>query len=143
MEFQLQHQTFSIEHPGTISFLMHWLDILAIQGTLKTLLQHHTSKGSILRCSAFCTVQLSHLYVTTGKTIALTTWTIVGKVMSLLFNMLSRLVRAFLPRSKHLLISWLESPSAVILEPPKRKSITVSTVSTSICHEVMAPSNHQ
>ena len=133
----------SNEYSGLISFRMDRLDLLAVHGTLKSLLQHHSSKASILRCSAFCTVQLSHLYVTTGKTIALTTWTIVGKVMSLLFNMLSRLVIAFLPRSKHLLISWLESPSAVILEPPKRKSITVSTVSPSICHEVMAPSNHQ
>ena len=136
MEFQLQHQTFSIEHPGTISFLMHWLDILAIQGTLKTLLQHHTSKGSILRCSAFFLVQLSHSYMTTGKTIALTRWAFVCKVMSLLFNMLSRLVITFLPRSKHLLISWLQSPSAVILEPRKIKS---ATVSPSICHEVMEP----
>ena len=133
----------SNEYSGLISFRMDRLDLLAVHGTLKSLLQHHSSKASILRCSAFCIVQLSHLYVTTGKTIALTTWTIVGKVMSLLFNMLSRLVIAFLPRSKHLLISWLESPSAVILEPPKRKSITVSTVSPSICHEVMAPSNHQ
>ena len=133
----------SNEYSGLISFRMDRLDLLAVHGTLKSLLQHHSSKASILRRSAFCIVQLSHSYVTTGKTIALTTWTIVGKVMSLLFNMLSRLVIAFLPRSKHLLISWLESPSAVILEPPKRKSITVSTVSPSICHEVMAPSNHQ
>ena len=110
----------SSEHPGLI-FRMDWLDLLAVQGTLKSLLQHHSSKASILRRSAFFTVQLSHLYITTGKTIALTRWTFVGKVMSLLFNMLSRLVITFLPRSKHLLISWLQSPSAVILEPPKIK----------------------
>ena len=117
------------EHPGLISFRMDWLDLLAVQGTLKSLLQHHSSKASILRCSAFLTVQLSHPYMTTGKTIALTRQTFVGKVMSLLFNMLSRLVITFLPRSKSLLISWLQSPSAVILEPPKIKSDTVSTVS--------------
>ena len=122
----------SSEHPGLISFRMDWLDLLAVQGTLKSLLQHHSSKASILQCSAFFTVQLSHPYVTTGKTIALTRWTFVGKVMSLLFNMLSRLVITFLPRSKRLLISWLQSPSAVILEPPKIKSDTVSTVSLSI-----------
>ena len=109
----------SNEHPGLISFRMHWLDLLAVQGTLKSLLQHHSSKASILRRSAFFTVQLSHPYMTTGKTIALTRLTFVGKVMSLLLNMLSRLVITFLPRSKHLLISWLQSPSAVILEPPK------------------------
>ena len=109
----------SNEHPGLISFRMDWLDLLAVQGTLKSLLQHHRSKASILRCSAFFTVQLSHPYMTTGKTIALTRWTFVDKVMSLLFNMLSRLVITFLPRSKRLLISWLQSPSAVILEPPK------------------------
>ena len=109
----------SNEHPGLISFRMDWLDLLAAQGTLKSLLQHHSSKAPILRHSAFFTVQLSHPYMTTGKTIALTRWTFVGKVMSLLFNMLSRLVIVFLPRSKHLLISWLQSPSAVILEPPK------------------------
>ena len=125
-------------HPGLISFRMHWLDLLAVHGTLKSLLQHHSSKASILRLSAFFTVQLSHPYMTTGKTIALTKWTFVGKVMSLLFNMLlSRLVITCLPRSKRLLISWLQSPSAVILEPPKIKSDTVSTVSPSICHEVM------
>ena len=106
----------SNEHPGLISFRMGWLDLLAVQGTLKSLLQHHSSRASILRCSAFFTVQLSHAYMTTGKTIALTRWTFVGKVMSLLFNMLSRLVITFLPRSKHLLISWLQSPSAVILD---------------------------
>ena len=115
---------------------MDWLDILAVQATLKSILQHHSSKVSILQCSALFIVKLSHLYMTTGKTIALTRWTFVGKVMSLLFNMLSRLVIAFLPRSKRLLISWLQSPSAVILEPPKIKSVTVSTVSLSICHEV-------
>ena len=109
----------SNEHPGLISFRMDWLDLLAVQGALKSLLQHHTSKASILRHSAFFTVQLSHPYMTTGKTIALTRWTFVGKVMSLLFNMLSRLVVTFLPRSKHLLTSWLQSPSAVILEPRK------------------------
>ena len=109
----------SKEHPGLISFRMNWLDLLAVQGTLKSLLQHHSSKASILWCSAFFTVQLSHPYMTTGKTIALTRWTFVGKVMPLLFNMLSRLVITFLPRSKCLLISWLQSPSAVILEPQK------------------------
>ena len=109
----------SNEHPGLISFWMDWLDLLAVQGTLKSLLQHHSSKTSIFRPLAFFTVQLSHPYMTTGKTIALTRRTFVGKVMSLLFNMLSRLVLTFLPRSKCLLISWLQSPSAVILEPPK------------------------
>ena len=116
----------SNEHPGLISFRMDWSDLLAVQGTLKSLLQHHSSKASILRHSAFFTVHLSHPYMTTGKTIALTRWTFVGKVLSLLFNMLSRLVITFLPRSKCLLISWLQSPSAVILEPPKIKSDTVS-----------------
>ena len=109
----------SNEYSGLISFRMNWLDLLAVQGTHKGLLQHHSSKASILRHSAFFIVQLSHPYMTTGKTIALTGWTFVGKVMSLLFNMLSRLVIAFLPRSKHLLISWLQSPSAVILEPQR------------------------
>ena len=123
----------SSEHPGLISFRMDWLDLFAVQGTLKSLLQHHTSEASILWCSAFFTVQLSHPYMTTGKTIALTRWTFVGKVMSLLLNMLS----SFLPRSKCLLISWLQSPSAVILEPPKIKSDTASNVSPSICHEMM------
>ena len=118
----------SNEHPGLISLRMDWLDLLAVQGALKSLLQHHGSKASIYRCSAFFTVQLSHPYMTTGKTIALTRWTFVGKVMSLLFNMLSSLVITFLPRSKHLLISWLQSPSAVILEPPKIKSDTFPTV---------------
>src|SRR5574337_362450 len=127
----------SNEHPGLVSFRMDLLDLLAVQGTLKSLLQHHSSKASILWCSAFFTVQLLHPYMTTGKTIALTRRTFVGKMMSLLFNMLSRLVITFLPRSKRLLISWLQSPSAVILEPRKIKSDTVSTVCPSICHEVM------
>ena len=118
---------------------MDWLDLLAVQGTLKSLLQYHSSKASIFQCSAFFTVQLLYLYMTTGKTIALTRQTFFGKVMSLLFNMLSRLVVTFLPRSKHLLISWLQSPSAVILEPKIMKSDTVSTVSPSISHEVMGP----
>ena len=122
-----------------ISFRMHWLDLLAVQGTLKSLLQHHSSKASILWCSAFFIVQLLHPYKTTGKTTALTRQTFVGKVMSLLFNMLSRLVIIFLPRSKCLLILWLQSPSAVILESPKIKSLFVSIVSPSICHEVMGP----
>ena len=129
----------SKEIPGLISFRMDWLDLLAVQGTLKSLLQHHSSNASILRRSAFFTVQLSHPYMTTGKTIALTRRTLVGKVMSLLFNMPSRLVVTFLPRSRPLFISWLQSPSAVILEPQKIKSDTVSTVSPSICHEVMGP----
>ena len=119
----------SNEHPGLISSRMDWLDPLAVQGTLKSLLQHHSSKASIFWCSAFFTVQLSHPYMTTGKSIALTRRIFVGKVMSLLFNMLSMLVITFLPRSKRLLISWLQSQSAVILEPPKMKSDTVSTVS--------------
>ena len=124
--------TFSIspsnKHPGLISFRMDWLDLLAVQGTLKSLLQHHSSKASILRRSAFFTVGLSHPYMTTGKTIALTRRTFVGKVMSLLFDMLSRLVTTFLPRSKHLLISWMQSPSAVILEPPQNK----------VCHRFLS-----
>ena len=124
----------SKEIPGLISSRMDWLNLLAVQGTLKSLLQHHSSKASILWCSAFCIVQLSHPYMTTGKTIAMTRWTFVDKVMSLLLNMLSRLVITFLPRSKRLLVSWLQSPSAVILEPPKIKS---ATVSPSICHKVM------
>ena len=118
----------SNEYSGLSSFRMDWLDLLAVQQTIKSLLQHHNSKASILWRSAFFMVQLSHPYMTTGKTIALTRWTFVGKVMSLLFNMLSRLVLTFLPRSKCLLISWLQSPSAVILEPKKRKSVTVSVV---------------
>src|SRR5574337_175853 len=125
----------SNEHPGLISFRMDWLGLLAVQGTLKSLVQHHSSKASILWRSAFFTVHLSHPYLTTGKTIALTRQTFVGRVMSLLFNMLSRLVITFLPRSKRLLISWLQSPSVVILEPRKIKSDTVSTVSPSISHE--------
>ena len=129
----------SNEYSGLIFFRKDWLDLLAVQGTLKSLLQHRSSKASILQCSAFFIVQLSHLYMTTGKTIALTRWTFVGKVMPLLFNKLSRLVITFLPRSKHLLISWLQSPSAVILEPPKIKSDTVSIASPSICHEEMGP----
>ena len=126
----------SNEHPGLISFRMDWLDLLAVQGTFKSLLQHRSSKASILQCSAFFIVQLLHPYMTNGKTIALTRQIFVDKVMSLLLNMLSRLVITFLPRNKRLLISWLQSPSAVILEPPKIKSATVSTVSPSICHEV-------
>ena len=128
----------SKEHPGLISFRMDWLDLLAVQGPLKSLLQHRSSKASILRCSDFFKVQLSHPYMT-GKTIALTRWTFVGKVMSLLLNMLSRLVITFLPRSKCLLVSWLQSTSAVILDPPKITSDTVFTVSPSISHEVMGP----
>ena len=127
----------SDEYSGLISFRMDWLDLLAVQGTLKSLLQHHSSKTSILQLSAFCMVQLSHPYMITGKTKALTRRTFAGKVMSLLFNMLSRLVITFLPRSKRLLISWLQSPSAVILEPPKIKSVTVSIDYSSISHEVM------
>ena len=129
----------SNDYSGLISFRMDWLDLLAVQGTPKSILRHHSSKASILRCSAFFIVQLSHPYMTTGKTIALTRQTFVGKVMALLFNMLLRLVITFLPRSKHLLISWLRSPSAVILEPPKIKSATVSTVSPSTSYEVMGP----
>ena len=125
------------EYSGMISFRMDWLDLLAVQGTLKSLLQHHSSKASILQLSVFFIVQLSHPYMTAGKTKALTRWTFVAKVMSLLFNMLSRLVITFLSRSKCLLISWLQPPSAVILEPRKAKSVTVSIVSPSICHEVM------
>ena len=122
-----------------ISFRIDWLDLLAVQGTLKSLLQHHSLKASILWCSAFFIVQLSHPYMTTGKSIALTRWTFVGKVMSLLINMLSKLVIGFLQRSKCLLISWLQSPSAIILGPKKIKCVTVSIVSPSICHEVMGP----
>jgi len=129
----------SNEHPGLISFRMDWLDLLEVQGTLKSLIQHHSSKASILRHSAFFIVQLSHPYMTTGKIIALTRRTFVGKLMSLLFNMLSRLVITFLPRCKHLLISWLQSPSEVILDTQKIKSATVSTVSPCISHEVMGP----
>ena len=138
MEFQL-HINPSNEYSGLISFRMDWWDLLAVQGTLKSLLQHHSSKASILLCSACLMIQFSHPYVTTGKTIALTRWTFIGKVMSLLLNMLSRLVTALLPRSRHFLISWLQSQSAVILEPPKIKSVTFSIVSPSICHEATEP----
>ena len=124
-------------HSGLISLRIDWFDLPDVQVTLKSLLQHHSSKALILRRSAFFIVQLSHPYMTTGKNIALTRWTIISKVMSLLFNMLPRLVIAFLPRSKCLLISWLQSPSAVILEPKKIKSLTLSIVSPFICHEVM------
>ena len=126
----------SNEYSGLISFRIDWLDLLAVQGTLKSLLQHHSSKASILQCSAFFIVQITHPHMTTGKTMALTSWTFVGKVMSLLFNMLSSVVIAFRPRSKHLLISWLHSPSTVILEPKEIKSLTVSP---SICHEMIGP----
>ena len=129
----------SNEYWGLISFRMDWLDLLAIQGTLKSLLQRHSSKASILLHSAFFIIQLSHPYMTTGKTTALMRQTFADKVTSLLFNMLSRLVIIFLPRSKHLLISWLQSPSTVILEPKERKSVTVSAFSSSICHDVMGP----
>ena len=129
----------SNEHQGFLSFRMDWMGLLTVQGTLKSLLQHHSSKASIFTCSPFFIVQFSHPYMTTGKTIALTRWTFVSNVMSLLFNMLSRLVITFLPRSKCLLISWLQSPSAVILEPPKIKSDTLSTFFPSISHEVMGP----
>ena len=140
-----EHWSFSLsirpsnEHPGLISFIMDWLDLRAVQGTLKSLLQHHSSKASSLRHSAFFIVQLSHPYMTAGKTIVLTRWTFVGKVMSLLLNMLSRLVITFLPRSNHLLISCVQSPSSLILEPRKIKTATFSTISPSISHEVMGP----
>ena len=136
LELQLQHQH-SNEYSGLIFFRIDWFHLLAVQGTLKSLLQHYSSKALILRCSAFFMVQLSHPYITTGKTIALTRWTFVDKVIFLLFNMLSMLVIAFLPRSKRLLISWLQTPSAVILEHPEIKSAAISIVSPSICHEVM------
>ena len=129
----------SNEYSGIIYFRIDWFDLLAVQGTIKSLLEHHSLKASILQCSAFFIVQLSHPYITTGKIIALTIQTFVSKVMSLFLNMLSRFVIAFLPRSKHLLISWLQSPSTVVLEPRKIKSVTVSIVSPSICHEVMGP----
>ena len=121
------------------TFRMDWLDLIAVQGTLKSLPQHHNSKASILQCSAFFIVQLSHPYMTIGKTIAVTRLTFVGKVLSLLFNMLSRLVITFLPRSKHLLISWLHSQSEVILKPKEIKTGTVSIVSPSVCHKMMGP----
>ena len=127
----------SNEYSELISFRINWFGLLAVQGTLKSLLQHHSLKASILWPSAFFMVQLSHPYMTTGKTTALIIWTFVGKVISLLFNTLSRFVIAFLPRSKHLVISWLQSPSAVILEPKKIKSVPVSIFSPSICYEVM------
>ena len=129
----------SNEDPGMISFRMDRLDILSVQGTFKSLLQHHCSKALILQCSAFFIVQLSHPYMTAGKTIVLTKWTFTEKVMSLLFKILFSLVITFLPRNKHLLISWLQSPTAVILEPKEIKSDPVSTVSPSISHEVMGP----
>ena len=127
----------SDEYSGLISFRIDWFDLLSVQGTLKSLLQHHNSKASILQCSAFFAVQFSHLYMTTGKTIDLTMRTFVGKIMFLLLNRPSRFVIAFLPRSRSLLISWWQSPSTVILEPKKRKSVSASTFSPSICHEVM------
>ena len=129
----------SNEYSGLVSFRMDWLDLLAVQGTLKRLLQHRSSKTSVFWCSAFFIVQLSHPYINTGKTIPLARWTFVGTVMTLLFKMLSRLVITFLSRSKRLLLSWLQSPTEVILEPLKIKSVTVSTVSQSISHEVMGP----
>ena len=141
LEFSFNIST-SNEHSRLISFTIDWLDLLAVQGTLKSLLQHHSSKPSILRHSAFFIVQLSHPYMTTGKNIGLSRWTFVDKVMSLLFNMLSRLVITFLPKNKRLLISWLQLPSAVIWEPRKIKSATVSTVSPYICHEVMGLDGH-
>ena len=137
LELQLQHQSF--QWIFLISFRMDWLDLLAVQGTLKSLLQHHSSKASILQRSAFFVVQFSHPYMAPGKITALARRTFVSKIMSLLFNMLYRLVITFLPKTKHPLISWLQSPSAVILEPPKIKSLIVSIVSPSICHEVMGP----
>ena len=127
------------EQSVLVSFRIDWLDLLAVQGTLKSLLQHHSLKTSILQCSAFFMIQLSHLYMTTGKTIALTRWTFVSKVMSLLFNMLSRFIMGFLPRSSRLLISWLQSLSTAILEPKKIKSVTASTFPPYICHKVMGP----
>ena len=136
ISFSISH---SSEYSGLISFGMDWLDFLNVQETLKSLLQHHSSKASVLWCSTFYMVQLSHPYRTTGQTIALTMWTFVGKVVSLLFNMLSRLVTAFLTRSEHLLISWLQLPSAVTLEPKKIKSVIVSIFPSSICHEVIGP----
>ena len=132
MEFLARSISPSSEYSGLVSFRMDWLDLLAVQGTLKSLLQHHSSKAPILWCSAFFIVQLSHPYMTTGKTIALTRLTFADKVMSLLFDILSRLVITFLPRSKHFLISWLQSSSAVILKPKKIKSITISIVSPSL-----------
>ena len=129
----------SNEYSGLISFRIDWFDLLAVQGILKSFLQHHSSKASIIQHSAFLIVQIPHPYMTTGKTIALIIWTFVTKIMSLLLNMLSRLVMAFLPRSQCLLISWLQSPSAVILDPKMIKSVTVSIVSPSIFREVIGP----
>ena len=129
----------SNEYSGLISFRIDWFDLLAVQRTLKSLLQHHSLKVPVLQCSAFFMVQLSHPYMTTGKTIALTRWTVVGKVMSVLFKRVSRFVTAFLPRRKRLLISWLQSQSAVILEPKKIKFVTVPTFPLSICNEVTGP----
>ena len=138
MELQLQHRP-SSEYSWLISFRIDWFDLLAVQRTHKGLLQHHNSKASIFRHLAFFKVQFSHLHVTTGETKVLTKWTFVGKVMSLLFNMLSRFVIGFLPRSRHLSISWLQPPSTAILEPKKIKPVIASTFSPSICHEVMGP----
>ena len=129
----------SNEYSGLISFRIDWFDLLAVQGTLSSLLQHHSSKASILQCSAFFMAQLLHPYMITGETIALTRWTFVGKVISLLFNALSTFVIAFLPKRNHLLISWLQSPSTAVLEPKEIKSLTVSIVSPSICHEMLGP----
>ena len=129
----------SSEYSELVSFKIDWFNLLTVQGTLKSLLQHHSSKASVLQCSALFMVQLSHPYMTTGKTIALTRRTFVGKVISLLFNMLSRFVIVFIPSSKRVLISWLQLPSAVILEPKNIKSVTDSIASSSICHEVMGP----
>ena len=141
LELQLKHFSPSNEHSRLISFRTAWFDLLAVQGTLKSLLQHHSSKASVLWHSAFFMVRLSHPYMTSGKTMALTMtiWAFVGKVMSLLFNTLSRFVIAIFLRSKRLLISWLQSPSMVSLEPPKIKSATLSSVSPSICHELIGP----
>ena len=139
LEFQLQLSVLLINIQGLISFRIDWFDLLACQRTLKSLLQHHNLKASILWCSAFFMVQLSHLYRTTGKTVALMIWAFVSKVMSLPFNTLSRFVIAFLPRSGCLLTSWLQSLSTVILEPKKIKSVTASTFSSSVCYEVMGP----
>ena len=139
LSFSINEYSASNEYSGLISFRIDWFDLRAVQGTLKSLLQHHSSKALILQRSAFIIVQLSHPYMSTRKIVALTRQTFVDKIMSLLFNMLSRLAITFLPRSKHFLISWLQSPSAVILEPKKIKSVTVSIVSPCICHDMMRP----
>ena len=139
LTLQLQHQSPSSDYSGLISFGIGWFDLLAVQRTLKSLLQHHNLKASIFWHSAFFIVQLSHPYMTTGKTTVLTTWTFAGKVMSLLLDMLPSFIIAILPRSTHLLVLWLQSSSTVILEPKKIKSVTISIVSPSICHEVMGP----